>query len=62
MLMKRGGHTHTHEEAFFRCRGLQIAQFSPHCSGKLSHLLNALALSLNPGLKGPLRITSILMS
>jgi len=25
-------------------QGLQLAQLSPHCSGQLSHLLNALAL------------------
>src|SRR6266571_1315204 len=44
MLMKRRGHAHTHEEAFSQCQGLQMIKLPDHCSGKLSQLLNALAL------------------
>src|SRR5712671_2516951 len=44
MLMKRRGHAHTHEEAFSQCQGLQMVKLPDHCSGKLSQLLNALAL------------------
>src|SRR6266446_6363969 len=48
MIMKRCGHTHTHEASFFRCKGLQMAKLADHCSGKLSQLLNALALVSSP--------------
>src|SRR5262249_29118303 len=44
MLMKRRGHAHTHKEAFSQCQGLQMVKLPDHCSGKLSQLLNALAL------------------
>src|SRR6516165_6639950 len=44
MLMKRRGHAHTHKEAFSPCQGLQMVKLPDHCSGKLSQLLNALAL------------------
>src|SRR6516164_2303908 len=45
MLMKRRGHAHTHKEAFSPCQGLQMVKLPDHCSGKLSQLLNALALA-----------------
>src|SRR6516164_755232 len=46
MLMKRRGHAHTHKEAFSPCQGLQMVKLPDHCSGKLSQLLNALALTI----------------
>src|SRR6516165_219931 len=48
MLMKRRGHAHTHKEAFSPCQGLQMVKLPDHCSGKLSQLLNALALGQIP--------------
>src|SRR5262249_52209453 len=45
----------------FDAGGFRWHNYPPHCSGKLSHLLNALALTLSPG-HGSLRAPPATMS